>query len=323
MVNHDWKPFLDRWSKAILQSENLGYFKLPKAAIQSGWLGYPCAEEAQIVAVETRLGKTLPPSYRTFLKLTNGWRATGNFIGDIWPVDRIDWLAKLNPDQIVTDNYMEMDDPPWMDHGSYRLSEVERFSQIAGTLQISDWGDEELFLLNPEAVGTDGEWEAWFMAGWIPGAYRFPSFWDMLQHEYHTLLNKQVHDNKRAKTDDEISARLPHLLQELRTRAAMYPQANDPSGAVYGDGVRAGYAEAQQRIQQLQEANLQPIELRMELLRLADEFEQHNREFPTGVGNLASMLFDTHKMTDKIRDGGKAESYRQAASTIRWFLGEN
>ena len=145
----------------------------------------------------------------------------------------------------------------------------------------------------------------------------------MLQHEYQSLLDHQSHENKRAKSDDEIISKLPHLLQELRTRAAMYPQASDPAGEAYSSGLRAGYAEAQQRINRLQQVHQTPAELRVQLLQLADEFEQQVHNFPTGVGSLIGILGNLNQMMNKIGDGGKVEGYRQAAGIIRWFLGES
>ena len=45
--------------------------------IASRWLGYPGATEEQIMNLETRLGRKLPPSYRAFLKASNGFRQPG------------------------------------------------------------------------------------------------------------------------------------------------------------------------------------------------------------------------------------------------------
>jgi hypothetical protein len=38
-------------------------------------------------------------------------------------------------------------------------------------------------LLNPNIVTPDGEWEALYFAHWIPGADRYPSFWELMQAE--------------------------------------------------------------------------------------------------------------------------------------------
>ncbi len=329
MPEFDWKPFLEAWSKAVLSSDNLPYFNLPQSVIDSEWLGYPGATEAEITAAEKRLGKTLPPSYREFLKVSNGWRQTGHFINDLWTVDRIDWHRILNPQNIriwQADDYEIDNDPdPWQRRGGYHISEVVDFRPLAHALQISDWGDEEILLLNPDAVSADGEWEAWFHAGWIPGAYRFPSFRELTQYLYEGLLELSAHQNQRMKPDDDLIDKLPNLLAELQSKADAFPRGDlDPMASAYGDGLRAGMAEAQQRIRRLQQAHSNPAELRRQLLRLADEFDRKARTFPTGMGSLIGVLFNFHmgKMTEKIGEGGKIEGYRQAAGIIRWFLGE-
>lgn len=327
MPEFDWKAFLEAWSKAVLSSDDLPLFNLPPSVIDSGWLGYAGAMEAEIKAAEKRLDKTLPPSYREFLKVSNGWRQTGHFINDLWPVNRINWHRILNPQnvRIWQEGDLELDDFPWEQRGGYRISEVADFKPLARTLQISDWGDEEILLLNPDAVSAEGEWEAWFLAGWIPGAYRFPSFRELTQYLYAGLLEFSAHQNQRVKSSEELIDKLPNLLAELQFKADAFPRGDlDAIASAYGEGLRAGMAEAQQRIRTLQPAHSDPAELRRQLLRLADEFDRKARTFPTGMGSLIGVLFNFHmgKMTEKIGEGGKIEGYRQAAGIIRWFLGE-
>jgi hypothetical protein len=40
-------------------------------------------------------------------------------------------------------------------------------------------------LLNPKVIDENGEWEAWEFGNKIPGAYRYRSFWEMMQATYH------------------------------------------------------------------------------------------------------------------------------------------
>src|SRR5260370_1627387 len=54
---------------------------------------------------------------------------------------------------------------------------------MSSLVQISDVGDG-VYLLNPQAVAPDGEWEAWFFANWVPGARRYPSFAHLLLRDY-------------------------------------------------------------------------------------------------------------------------------------------
>jgi len=58
-------------------------------------------------------------------------------------------------------------------------------------LTISEPGDSAIFLLNPEVVDANGEWEAWFFANWYPGAARYRSFWDLMQEELKSLVRER------------------------------------------------------------------------------------------------------------------------------------
>jgi len=78
----EWKSYLKQESKKAIahyqQNKNaeIGIWQhteLSAETIKSQWIGFPGATEDQLIAAETRLGVTLPPSYQTFLKVTNGW----------------------------------------------------------------------------------------------------------------------------------------------------------------------------------------------------------------------------------------------------------
>ena len=66
----------------------------------SGWLGYLGAKEEQIAAAEEHLGQRLPPSYRAFLQVSNGWRNAGPFIDRLWSTEEVDWFVTRNQDWI-------------------------------------------------------------------------------------------------------------------------------------------------------------------------------------------------------------------------------
>jgi HEAT repeat protein len=51
-------------------------------------------------------------------------------------------------------------------------------------LQISAIGDAAVYLLNPQVITKNGEWEAWFFANWLPGAHRYRSFQELMQGQY-------------------------------------------------------------------------------------------------------------------------------------------
>ena len=41
--------------------------------------------------------------------------------------------------------------------------------------------DQRVLLINPASVDQGGEWEAWDFASWYPGAYRYPSFANLVE----------------------------------------------------------------------------------------------------------------------------------------------
>jgi len=46
-------------------------------------------------------------------------------------------------------------------------------------------GDSAVYLLNPQVISADGEWEAWFFANWLPRAHRYRSFQEMMEAHFH------------------------------------------------------------------------------------------------------------------------------------------
>ncbi|WP_326765011.1 hypothetical protein OG978_10920 [Streptomyces sp. NBC_01591] len=48
-------------------------------------------------------------------------------------------------------------------------------------------GAGDVHLLNPRVITPDGEWEAWYLAHWLPGAVRYRTSWDLMKDEYRTF----------------------------------------------------------------------------------------------------------------------------------------
>ena len=205
MPTHDWKPFLQLFSRDMLADDAIRASLSPDA-IASGWLGYPGATEAQIAEAEARLGTTLPPSYREFLAVTNGWLNMSAFIYRLWPAEQIDWFKTRNQRAIdawlLGESYYapagasgpSVPDSEYFVYGESQDPTSLRTEYLRTALEISDWGDSAILLLNPRVTFGDGEWEAWFHASWLPGANRYRSFWDLMQAEYKSFLT--LNDNK-------------------------------------------------------------------------------------------------------------------------------
>ena len=189
----DWPRLLRRWSANVFASgvaENL-----PDSARKQEWLGFPPASEAQITAAEHRFKIPLPPSYKAFLRVSNGWRRPTHFIDLLLPVEQIDWFRKSHKDWIKAYTVPATLDPgqaPDAEYFGYGEHASDfKTSHLKETLQISQVGDAAVYLLNPQVISKDGEWEAWFLANWLPGVRRYRSFVEMMQAEYHQFAGTE------------------------------------------------------------------------------------------------------------------------------------
>jgi len=201
-----WRPFLEQVSRDLLADEGVRGM-LPSEVVSSGWLGYEGAKEAEIVAVETRLGAKLPPSYRTFLSESNGWRNCGPFIYDLWSCSDVHWFQERNQQWIDAYIYPEnngitivyppgqvppaprpLTDEEYLVYGDQQDSCRFRTEYLQTALEISDVGDSAVLLLNSKKISEGGEWEAWLFANWMPGAHRYRSFRELMEGEYKSFL---------------------------------------------------------------------------------------------------------------------------------------
>jgi hypothetical protein len=133
----DWRAFLGGVSEAVPQDG---------------------ASPEEIEVAERRLGTTLPPGYRSFLETTNGFGPIGHFVRRLRPVAEICWLRDEDPELIQI----------WV--------EATGDDALSKTLVVSDEEDGARVLLNPVVVDEEGEWEAWFLAHWVPGRSRTGRF---------------------------------------------------------------------------------------------------------------------------------------------------
>ncbi len=194
MAVYNWTELLHQWSRDILSSKAYRE-RLSPDVIGSGWLGFSGATEADILRSEARLHTKLPPSYREFLKVSNGWRMTTPFIDRLWSTEEIEWFSVRRRSWIdaratAADYFGQPEPIPDEDYLVYGENQKEsiREEYLKAVLEISDEGDSAIYLLNPLVVSPEGEWEAWFFADWIPGAHRYRSFWELMLAEYESFL---------------------------------------------------------------------------------------------------------------------------------------
>ncbi|GAA3133201.1 SMI1/KNR4 family protein [Streptosporangium carneum] len=151
------------------------------------WPGSPGAAESELVRHEQRLGVRLPPSYREFLQVTNGWDEYGIAGGPLLPLTGIGWLRDLDPG--LADMWSSPDwkpvsvpDEDYFVYGEEQDTVHLRPEYLPDTLQIGEY-DDGTYLLNPHIKTPDGEWEAWYLAPWLAGAERCRSFWDLMNSQ--------------------------------------------------------------------------------------------------------------------------------------------
>jgi hypothetical protein len=142
-------------------------------------MGFAPADEPTILAVESRLGRQLPPSLRCFYSVSNGWRATGYNIYDVLPVEAVGWLPDREPSLDKMAVEAESAEGPFPnDPGDVRLNQYrdEQGTLPRRSLVISSAGNNgDLWVLDPRAAAQDGEWPAgkWGETGWRWGPANF------------------------------------------------------------------------------------------------------------------------------------------------------
>ncbi|MGW3346606.1 SMI1/KNR4 family protein [Nonomuraea rubra] len=143
---------------------------------------HPPADELEISQLEERLGVILPASYRQFLLFSNGW---GIEEYSLWPVPEVGWLRDVWPSTIeawtspMDEERPSVPDDRYFVYGREQNSHDIRNEYLPDTLLVGQWDGD--LLLNPRVTTSDGEWEAWLLAAWMPGADRHRSFWDLMK----------------------------------------------------------------------------------------------------------------------------------------------
>ena len=195
MNETQWREFLHKLSRLLLDIEiKEGFderFFSPEEH-ECGYLGFDGASEAQIVAAETRLGARLPDSYRTFLKVSNGWPLMSYNAqpGKLWSSEELFWVRDNDPNEVMIWTEGDNAVTTLEEHLSCRNDEYSppyNADYIQNLLSISDYGDASDLYLSPEVLDENGEWECWRFANWLPGAARYQSFEQWMLRTYDFL----------------------------------------------------------------------------------------------------------------------------------------
>jgi hypothetical protein len=194
-----WKPFLERWSEEW-------HIAQPDSEL---WLGFPAASEAQVTALEERLGRVLPPSFREFLLVTNGWRDAGHFVWQLRGTDEIGWMRDLDPLTAELPGDAE--------------GVLER------SLLISLEADAGVVFLDPGDVDEHGEWAAYDLFSWTgSGPERYDSFYEKMYDFYAGFhaLDRPLCETQREWDAKVEQARLASLTGEVDGPLTVLGQAS-------------------------------------------------------------------------------------------------
>ena len=180
LAHLSWPELLRRWSgEAIENGDDIG-LTVTAEARASGWIGTPPASASAVAAAEARLGRVLPPSYKSFLTVTDGWPVLSMDYGSLRPVTGIAWLRDAEPEllEILRDSSGDFEWPPDGDDGPPLLERSVLLS--TGT---------DSFLLDPARAGAAGEWFTCVFTSWHPGAAEHsPSFRAGLEGHYASFV---------------------------------------------------------------------------------------------------------------------------------------
>ncbi len=313
----------------ILSNRDLALdLRLPADVIESGWLGYPPATDAEIAAAEHRLGVWLPPSYRTFLQVTNGFRHVGSFHLPMWSADKIGWHYERHTD--LVDAWNEAAGVAETDEVVEGIILPHHFR---ATLEISDIGDEEVYLLNPEIQSIDGEWQAWFFASWLPGATQYPSFEAMMLGEYEkheTLKDYQQEPATFLGFEEAMETVTPYedfvdrsivddLIEQFVQLGVAVVRSASPVMRPYYEGMEAAYLLAANKLKRIAALQLTGDVLKSALQITVNEMEAERtlaQMRPPEAKNMKDLL----RGQVAHRQGGHAEGCRIVAMRLKQVL---
>ncbi|WP_405686063.1 SMI1/KNR4 family protein [Streptomyces sp. NBC_00057] len=95
----NWRFFPECWSRYWIAARDLvdpeeADEEADDEAVVVGSLGLPAAGEEQIAALEQRVGLVLPPSYRTFLQVSDGRRHASRSVCLPGVAERVEALVR-------------------------------------------------------------------------------------------------------------------------------------------------------------------------------------------------------------------------------------
>ncbi|MEU1073077.1 MULTISPECIES: SMI1/KNR4 family protein [unclassified Streptomyces] len=153
MMRFEWRPFLERWSAEWADGGDTRDERGDgdREARAARWLGFAPAGEERLVALEERLGCPLPPSLRSFLQVTDGWRPAGTSVRRLAGTEGIDWCADPHGGGGTRSDARDTD----TDTDTEKTGEAGLGGRCIRLTAESEMVD---VLLDPDDVDERGEW---------------------------------------------------------------------------------------------------------------------------------------------------------------------
>jgi hypothetical protein len=145
--NFDWRSFLVRWSEEWADACGADISR-GKQDEEARRLGFAPASGVRIAALEEQLGHRLPPSYRAFLEVSDGWRHAGGFVWLLAGTEQARWYEDAAGLGEVYLEDLDEDSPP---------EKVMLAGMWERALQLDAESDITHVLLDPADVDGDGE----------------------------------------------------------------------------------------------------------------------------------------------------------------------
>jgi len=184
----DWQTLLSEWNHVLLNSKLTK--DIPSQVRQTGWLGRTPAAESAIAAFEGKIQRPLPPSYRQFLGVTDGWALLSVGIEQVWSLENVAWFAERHPDILAALEAIGLD--------------AADLNPMRYGLEVSDFDNGEGIVLIPAVVSDDGEWQAVRLHDTDP-AQIYGDFWELMAAELIQLkLDMAFAPNQFGRTDTPL-----------------------------------------------------------------------------------------------------------------------
>lgn len=228
-----WRRYLAEYSADVLRTaDDDDLTEVSDEQRDRLWLGFDGATAERLDALQRRLGATLPPSYRAFLEVSDGWVHLSTFMWTMRTTTTAGWLRDVDPEMAAL---LEEDEVPGLGERA---------------LLVSGDGDAQYWLLDPADVTADGEWAAYVWASWYPGlGERHDSFAALVDSERASFENLSGRDGRAVHPEgaaDLVAAGRDHALRgdvAAATEAFRAAQAKGSGAGAYLAAILEAFTE--------------------------------------------------------------------------------